>query len=132
KRVAAMVNFNESYGVTISFIPSTQFYFETQIDNPNKLSKFVSFQCIKNGLKLTDRRYFKKKYTLENNSVFLEETIFDGSGNVIEELTKRTKILLDEIPCCVFLNDGLLSDNDGESEVRLIYESESYFSKLSN
>lgn len=132
KRVAAMVNFNESYGVTISFIPSTQFYFETQIDNPNKLSKFVSFQCIKNGLKLTDRRYFKKKYTLENNGVFLEETIFDGSGNVIEELTKRTKILLDEIPCCVFLNDGLLSDNDGESEVRLIYESESYFSKLSN
>lgn len=132
KRVAAMVNFNEANGVTITFLPSTEFYYETQIDNPNKLSKFVSFQLIKNGLKSIDKRYFKKKYTLENNGVFLEETIFDGSGNIVEELTKRTKILLDEIPCCIFLNDGLLSDKDGESEVRLICESESYFSKLSN
>lgn len=136
KRVACLVNFNEQDGVTITFVPSTQFLYETRIGNPNILTKLVCFDILKDSLSLSDKRIFKKKYTLEGEGdtqvVYLEEELYDGGGHLLEEVTARQPILLDRIPACIIVNDGLSGERDGESEVKLIAGYEKWYSKLSN
>lgn len=132
KRVAGLVNFNEDDGVTITFLPSTQFIYETKIGNPNVLTKFVCFMVIKNSMTLSEKRIFKKKFVLEDNKVFLEEAMYDGAGRLLEQITEYQETLMPMIPAVIYVNDGLTGDDDGESEIELLQDYEEYFSKLSN
>ena len=136
KRVACLVNFNEEDGVTVAFLPSTQFLYEMNVGN-TKLTKFVAFIIIKDSITLSEKRIFKKKYELEHKPdgtdvVYLEEQLYDGAGRLLDDVTKRQAILLDKIPAVVILNDGLTGDDDGESEIEILKGYESWYSKLSN
>lgn len=136
KRVAGVVNFNEEDGVTITFLPATQFLFETRIGNDNILTKFVCFIVVKDSTTLNDKRVFKKKYTLIDGVVHLEERMYDGAGREVSkeefEPTEEQPTKLEHIPAVIFLNDGLTGDNDGESEIELLQDYEQYYSKLAN
>lgn len=136
KRVACLVNFNEDDGVTISFLPSTQFIYEFSLGS-TKLKKFVAFIIVKESITLSEKRIFKKKYEVEKDAsgkdvVYLEEEMYDGAGRLLEQVTDRQPILLDRIPAVIILNDGLTGDDDGESEIELLQDYESWYSKLSN
>lgn len=136
KRVACLVNFNEEDGVTVTFLPSTQFLYEMNIGN-TKLTKFVAFIIIKDSITLSEKRIFKKKYELEHKPdgtdvVYLEEQLYDGAGRQLDDVTARQEIMLDKIPAVVILNDGLTGDDDGESEIEILKDYESWYSKLSN
>lgn len=132
KRIAGLVNFNEEDGVTVTFLPSTQFIYETKIGNPNVLTKFVCFQIIRNSITLSEKRIFKKKFVLENDVVYLEEALYDGSGALLQEVTEYQETLMPMIPAVIFVNDGLTGEDDGESEIELLQDYEAYYSKLSN
>lgn len=132
KRVACLVNFNEEDRITVNFINSTNFLYETKMGNPNVLTKFICFIDLNNNRESNKKRVFMKKYTLEDNEVWLEENVVDGAGYVVEEVTKRTKVALERIPVEVFINDGLTGDSDGESEIELLSSYEEWYSKLSN
>lgn len=133
KRVAGIVNFNEEDGVTLSFLPSTQFLYETRIGNAAVLTKFVAFIIVKDSITLSEKRIFKKKYILdEKGTVQLEEVMYDGAGKPLETVTEMQPTLLTQIPAVVFINDGLTGEGDGESEIELLTEYEQYYSKLSN
>lgn len=136
KRVACLINFNEEDGVTISFLPSIQFIYETKPSNPNVITKFVCFIITKDSLSQKDKRIFKKKYTSEFNNgqmtVYLEEDVYDGSGTHIEQVTPKCEVKLGFIPAVVFINDGLTGEIMGESEVELLQDYEEWYSKLSN
>lgn len=136
KRVACLVNFNEEDGVTVTFLPSTQFLYEMNVGN-TKLTKFVAFIIVRDSVTLSEKRIFKKKYELEHKPdgkdvVYLEEQFYDGAGRLIEDVTARQEIMLDKIPAVVILNDGLTGDDDGESEIEVLKGYESWYSKLSN
>lgn len=64
--------------------------------------------------------------------VYLEEVLYDGAGIELEVVTERQEILLPMIPVSIFINDGLLGDEKGESEIEMLQDEESWFSKLSN
>lgn len=132
KRIAGLVNFNEDDGVTVTFLPSTQFIYETKVGNPNVITKFVCFQIIKNSITLSDKRIFKKKFVLEDDVVYLEEALYDGAGVLIDEVTEYQETLMPMIPAVIFINDGLTGEDDGESEIELLQDYEAYYSKLSN
>ena len=132
KRVAGLVNFNEEDGVTITFLPSTQFIYETKIGNPNVITKFVCFMIVKNSVAKTEKRIFKKKFVLDNDTVYLEEAMYDGAGKLIEEITEYQETLMPVIPAVIFINDGLTGEDDGESEIEILQDDESWYSKLSN
>ena len=132
KRVAGLVNFNEEDGVTITFLPSTQFIYETKIGNPNVLTKFVCFMIIKDSITLSEKKIFKKKFELEDGKVFLEEAIYDGAGRLLEDVTERQETLIPMIPAIIFINDGLTGEDKGESEIEILNDFEGWYSKLSN
>ena len=136
KRVASLVNFNEEDGVTITFLPSTQFLYETRLGNGNVLTKFVCYIVVKDSTTLNGKRIFKKKYTLQKGVVYLEERMYDGAGREVSveefEPTEEQPTKLSTIPAVIFLNDGLTGDDDGESEIALLQDYEKYYSKLAN
>lgn len=132
KRVAGLVNFNEDDGITITFLPSTQFIYDTKIGNSNIITKFVCFIIVKDSATLSEKRIFKKKYELIDDVVYLEEVLYDGAGTELDVITERQEILLPMIPVSIFINDGLLGDEKGESEIETLQDEESWFSKLSN
>lgn len=142
KRVALMANFNEDYGVTLQFIPALNFIYETRFDNSEVLTKFVSFTIVKDRKNLAEKRIFKKKFVLETETdeetgevkdvCYLEESIHDGSGRLVEQLTEYQPTLLDRIPVVIIINDGLTGETSGESEVEALKDYEQWYSKLSS
>ena len=132
KRVAGLVNFNEEDGVTLTFLPSTQFLYETKIGNPSVLTKFVCFIIVKDSITLSEKKIFKKKFVLEDGVVYLEEVMYDGAGRELEVVTEYQETLMPMIPASIFINDGLTGEDDGESEVELLQDYEAWYSKLSN
>lgn len=135
KRVALVANFNEDSGVTLSFLQSVDFVYETAIGNPNKLTKFVSFTIVKNRTRLADKRIYKKKFELVREAdgsevCYLKEDLYDGCGALVESITEYQPTKLDRIPVAIILNDGLTNDEQGESEIELLGDDESWFSKL--
>lgn len=134
KRVAGLVNFNEDDGITITFLPSTQFIFKTKVGNPNILTNFVAFLVIQDSKETKSKLIFKKKFELDEDSgkVYLEEVLYNGTSAQVEVITEYQEILLDFIPACIFLNDGLTGDEDGESEIDMLYDFEKFYSKLGN
>lgn len=128
KRVAGLVNFNEEDGVTVTFLPSTQFLYDTKIGNPNIITKFVCFIVVKDSITLSDKRIFKKKFELIDDEVWLEEAVYDGAGGLIEEITEKQPTLMPMIPASIFINDGLTGEEQGESEIDLLQEYEQWYS----
>lgn len=132
KRVAGLVNFNEEDGVTISFLPSTQFIYETKIGNPNIVTKFVCFIIVKDSITLSEKKIFKKKFELVDDIVYLEEILYDGTGRQLEIVTEYQETLMPIIPASIFINDGLTGEDQGESEIEILNDYEEWYSKLSN
>lgn len=132
KRVAGLVNFNEEDGVTITFLPSTQFIYDTKVGNPNIITKFVCFIIVKDSITLSEKRIFKKKFELVDDVVYLEEVLYDGAGKELEVVTEYQETLMPMIPVSIFINDGLSGEDKGESEVEILQDDESWYSKLSN
>ena len=132
KRVAGLVNFNEDDGVTVTFLPSTQFIYETKIGNPNILTKFVCFIVVRDSITLSEKKIFKKKFELIDNVVYLEEVMYDGAGKQLEVITEYQEILMPMIPAVIFINDGLTGEEQGESEIEILQDDETWYSKLSN
>ena len=135
KRVACLVNFNTEEGITVTFLPSTQFIYEYRM-NSKELEKFVAYIIVKDSITLSNRRIFMKRYYTEYVNgkpvIYLDEAIYDGGGRLVQELTTHLKIDLEHIPAVVILNDGLTGDLNGESEIETLAGYEEMYSKLSN
>lgn len=136
KRVACLINFNEQDGITINFLPSTQFLYEFKPTNHRVLNKFISFTVLKESKTNKNKLIFKKKYTLEStkdgDKVFLEEEIYNGSSELVKKVMDRSEMDIDFIPAVVFINDGLSEELNGESEIENLMDFEEWYSKLGN
>lgn len=133
KRVGGLVNFNEEDGITITFLPSMQFIYETKLGNQNVLTKFVCFIVAKESTVQKDKRIFKKKFTLEDDGfAYIEEEMYNGAGELVEIITKKQPTKLTFIPAFVIINDGLSGEILGESEIELLMDYEMWYSKLAN
>lgn len=131
KRIAILLNFNDD-GITITFLTSLEFIYETENNEIDKLSKFIAFYKMNSVDNLKDQRWFRKKYTKEKDGVYLIEEVFSGDGKLVKTVTPRTKIKFDFIPATIVLNDGLTGDTRGESELQDLIDYEKYYSKLAN
>ena len=135
KRIAIVLNFNaDNEEISLTFLNSLEFLFKVADDNPNRLEKFI---CFHNTTSTSDKMkqvWFKKTYSLVDGYVHVEEHYYDGIGNLKEDYPSiddmRTN--LTDIPATVILNDGLIGDTKGTSEIKQLLNYEGVYSKLSN
>lgn len=132
ERIAIFLNFDDD-GVTISFAPSLEFIYDVDENNSDRLIKIIRVYNINDPMDKKEQRIYKKKYWIADDGFcWVEEGIYSGTGNCIEWITEPKKLLFTEIPAFVILNDGLLGDTFGESEVATLWQDEAYYNKLSN
>lgn len=131
KRIGIILNFNDR-GISITFLKSTEFIYESTSKGVEELTKFVAFYNTNDSTNRADQRWFKKTYTLENELVYVEEKIYDGMGTELEEVTPKMPTKFNRIPAAVVLNDGLIGDTKGKSELNYLVDYERTYSKLSN
>ena len=130
KRIAIMLNFNNESGISITFLNSLEFI--ADVDKDGTLRKIVTFFNKVNTNIKNKQRWFKKVYTLEDDVVYVEEALYDGLGEKIEDITKKRKTKFTYIPAVVVLNDGLTGEITGESELDYLIHYEGTYSKLAN
>lgn len=131
KRIAIVLNFNEK-GITITFLNPLEFIYDFSEEEEGKLKYFSCFYNSNIVEDRTEQRWFKKTYELEDDKVYLTEQMYDGFGEIVEEITPKTQIEFNYIPAVIVLNDGLTGDVKGESELRKLLDYEEYYSKLAN
>lgn len=135
KRVAIVLNFNSvSEEISLIFLNSLEFIFKTANDNPNKLEKFICFHNTTTTSDKSKQVWFKKTYSLINKRVHVEEHYYDGLGNLLDDMPSIDDLTTEliDIPAVVILNDGLIGDRKGRSEIASLLDEEGIYSKLAN
>jgi hypothetical protein len=69
---------------------------------------------------------------MDNGYCWINEKLYDGAGNMLEELFPMQKSLLTSIPAWIVFNDGLSNDVRGDSDVYHLLDSEAAYSRLAN
>ena len=130
KRVALMYNINPDSGIQVSFLPSLEFVYDVAANDVNQLTKIIAFYGLNTEESKVDQRIYKKKYWLDNGVCWYSEEIFDGLGRLVETVYPETKTRFTFIPAWVIINDGLTGDLIGVSEIDLMDDYESWYSRL--
>lgn len=131
KRVALMYNISEQTGkIGISFLPSLEFVYDVDPSDANTLTKIIAFYGLNNETSHTKQRIYKKKYELKNGFCYYTEEVYDGLGQVVETISPETQTKFTFIPAWVIINDGLTGDLIGTSEIELLQQYESWYSKM--
>lgn len=131
KRVACFLNFDNE-GVGIRFAPSLEFVYDTDENNPDKLKKITAFYTINDAPNRGEQRIYRKRYWMSDGHCYVDEGIYNGAGELVEEKLAETKTALPFIPAVVIINDGLTGDLLGSSDIEDVIQYEEYYSKLSN
>lgn len=130
KRIALLFNIDENTGIQISFLPSLEFVYDVDPNNANILTKIVAFYGLNDEKSKNDQRIYKKKYWMENGFCHYSEEIYNGMGEVVDTIQEDMTTKFTFIPAWVIVNDGLTGDLIGVSEVDLLKDYESWYSRL--
>lgn len=134
KRIACKVTANEDKkekGVKISFRPSLEFVFETQVEDVQELEKVIYYYQLNDKFDRKEQRLWKQKYELEDNGYcYVSEGIYNGYGELIEAISEHKNTKLKFIPTYIIFNDGLSGDIKGRSDVEKLIDIQLDYNRL--
>lgn len=132
RRIAIAVDFNEK-GIDISFMPSMEFIYETDPQDVDIISKFIRFYSVVVNDDQEQQRIYKKKWELNDEGYcVISEGLYNGRGQLVEEIMPETVTPMPFIPCWVVINGGLIGDPFGRSDVEEVIDDEAWYSKLAS
>lgn len=132
RRVACFVNFNDK-GISLQFSSSLEFIYDVDPADTSRMTKIVAFYLVNDNKDKKEQRVYRKRYWMEDDGYcWFEEGLFDGLGDPVQTFFPPTPTRFEYIPAVVILNDGLTGDLKGTSEIELLMNNESWYSRLSN
>lgn len=133
KRTAIKLYANQdTKEIRIMFLPSLEFIYESDEENPNELKKIIFFYQTNKEVERDKQRIWKQKYEMIEGRCILNEGIYNGNGVLIEPINVDVDLQLSGIPCYVIINDGLSGDPFGESDVKELLDNQIQYNRLSS
>lgn len=133
KRAAIKLYANQdTKEIRIMFLPSLEFIYESDEENPNELKKIIFFYQTNKEVERDKQRIWKQKYEMIEGRCILNEGIYNGNGILIEPINVDIDLQLSGIPCYVIINDGLSGDPFGESDVKELLDNQVQYNRLSS
>lgn len=133
KRAAIKLYANQdTKELRIMFLPSLEFIYESDEENPNELKKIIFFYQTNKEVEKDKQRIWKQKYEMVDGRCILNEGIYNGNGILIEPINVDVDLQLSGIPCYVIINDGLSGDPFGESDVKELLDNQIQYNRLSS
>lgn len=134
KRVLLRVEANPGEPITLHYHTMDEFTFEVDPKNYKRLMKVTIAYLSKD----TDYKAQKEQvwhrwqYVMkEDGYCYLTSGVYDGYCAPIEE-EKEHNTMLTEIPCRVIINDGLLGDLHGSSDIRDLIDMQTSYNKTNS
>lgn len=116
KRVALCLGGGPGKPLTVQFVPSTEFAYET--DDAGNVTKIIFFYGQNDLQDKAKQRIRRKKLWMESGRCLIDDAVYDGYGRRIEVSHEAEDTGLTFVPAYVIINDGLTGDPMGESDVR--------------
>ena len=133
KRAAIKLYANQdTKEIRIMFLPSLEFIYESDEENPNELKKIIFFYQTNKEVEKDKQRIWKQKYEMIDGRCILNEGIYNGNGILIEPINVDVDLQLSGIPCYIIINDGLSGDPFGESDVKELLDNQVQYNRLSS
>lgn len=130
KRIAIKVTLVDKKPI-ITFVPATNFVFETMENSCNKLKKVVFFQKMCTST-IGEVKFWVQKYEMINSKCYLNEVITNSNGDIVEVIQDNVNTGFDELPCHIIINDGLSHDFIGESDVKEILDNALMYNRIAS
>lgn len=121
KRVLLRVQANPGSEVTFHYHSMDEFTYEVDPKDYSKLKKVtIAYLEKKTAFKSeSEQIWYRWQYEMHDDGYcYLTSGTYDGFAKPIEETNKDFNTMFDEIPCKVILNDSLLGDLQGDSDIR--------------
>lgn len=129
-RIAIFVDFSDNVGIKISFVPALEFVYD--VDEYGSMDKIIAFFAMNDESEKDSQRIKRKKYWLEGGKCHVSEGIYDGDGKLVETIIDNLATSFSYIPAVVVLNNALIGETEGKSEIDSLAEYEQYYNRLSN
>lgn len=129
KRVLLRVEANPKEPITYHYHSMDEFTYEVDPENYKRLTKVTIAYLEKSTSYMAEDQqiWHRWQYTLHDDGFcYLTSGTYDGRANPIEE-EKDINTKFTEIPCKVILNDGLLGDLEGDSDVRDLIDAQNSY-----
>lgn len=119
KRVALKVSGRRGQIPRVQLRPSLEFYHDVEFGDDEKLTRIIFSYNQNNESELAKQRIWAQTYTLENGRCYLDKAVYDGHGVPVSGVKPRARepLFLPYIPVHIIVNDGLLGDTIGQSDV---------------
>lgn len=133
KRIALKLVANKvTNKIEIAFIPSLEFVHVPKIDNVKELEQIIFCYQLEEDFSREKQRFWKQKYYMKDSFCYVDEAIYDGSGNIIKLIKDNENTKLPFIPCYVIMNDALTGDTKGKSDVKPLIENQKAYNQLTS
>lgn len=131
KRVACLIDYSVQDGIQTHFYNSLQFYYETDYGS-DRLTKFISFENVNQSKSTKEKLFLVNRYEEKQNKIYMSSILYNGTGEIEQELITEHIIDLDYIPAVIIINDGTLAQKRGVSEIENLIEYEQGYGRLAN
>lgn len=133
KRIALKLVANKvTNKIEIAFIPSLEFVHVPKRDNVKELEQIVFCYQLEEHISRENQKFWKQKYYMNKGCCYVDEAIYDGAGKVIQVIKDNENTKLPFIPCYVIMNDALIGDTKGKSDVKPLVENQKAYNQLTS
>lgn len=126
KRVLLTVAANPNEPIQFRYYTMEEFTYKTDPDDYKKLTEvIIAYMDEDSENKAAEYQVWHRwRYYMnpETGTAFLEQGDYDGNGKLIAGTEQIFDTKLDELPCKVIINGGLLGETDGTSDVNDLME----------
>lgn len=131
-KVAIKLWAHKDKGLKIIFSPAMEFFPQYNLDDVDQLEKVVFLYALNDEQKSEDQRIKKQVWELVNGKCILNESTYDGRGNVVSIEYENYNTGLDFIPIIIVTNGGLTGETEGKSDVEQLWPNQDAYNKLTS
>lgn len=123
---------HKDVGLKIVFSPAMEFFPQYNLDDIDQLEKVVFLYALNNESEPDKQRIKKQVWELVNKTCILNESTYDGRGNIVSIEYQDYNTELDFVPVIVITNGGLTGETEGISDVKELWDNQDAYNKLTS
>ncbi|WP_313758550.1 phage portal protein [Tissierella sp.] len=123
---------HKDVGLKIVFSPAMEFFPQYNLDDIDQLEKIVFLYALNNESEPDKQRIKKQVWELVNKTCILNESTYDGRGNIVSIEYQEYDTKLDFVPVIVITNGGLTGETEGLSDVKELWQNQDAYNKLAS
>lgn len=131
-KVAIKLWAQKDEGLKIIFSPAMEFFVIYDEDDIDNVKKIILLYFTNAEADRKKQRIDKQSWEMNGDKCILNEAVYDGTGELVEELYTDYDTGLDFIPVIIIQNGGLTGETEGKSDIEQLIDNANAYNKLTS